>query len=70
MVSEETPQGAPDRVLLIQVEPLLDETVQSLYVRPGQGHAERLLNHLVRQLNSSSSRVLVFPELYPDEAHA
>ena len=49
MVSEETPQGAPDRVLLIHVEPLFDEVVQGLYVGDCQGHAETFLIGFVSQ---------------------
>jgi len=40
MVLEETPQGVPDGGLVVYVEPLLDEEVQSLHVSSGQSNAE------------------------------
>ncbi len=43
MILEETPQGVPDRGLVVYVEPLLYEMVQGLYVRPSQGYAETFL---------------------------
>ena len=49
MVSEETPQGAPDPVLMIQVEPILDQTIQRIHVGSCEGHAETLLNGFFRQ---------------------
>jgi len=49
MESEETPQGAPDPVLMVHVEPLIDEVVQGLHVRLSQGHAETFLIVFIRQ---------------------
>ena len=43
MELEETSQGIPDRGLVVNIEPLLDEAVQGPYVRSGQCHAETLL---------------------------
>ncbi len=44
MVLEETPQGVPDRVLVVYVKSPLDEAVQGLLVRSGEGHAETSLS--------------------------
>jgi len=48
---EETPHSVPDRRLLLQIDPILYKPIQSFYENTRQGHADTLLNDLLRQNN-------------------